>query len=346
MGAGLSLLLGLILIFPGCAGKDPIPIKTGEEVTLEQSSFSFSNGDFRIFSEYRIAPGDQLDVLFSIQSWQKEVEFHLNLGDTVTIKFVTNPELNETQKIRPDGNISLPYLGEVQVAGRSVRVVEKELTERYSKIFRKPEIYVLVPEYLSQIRELKVDLHTASRGLSRLVTVRPDGFTTFPMVGDVLVGDKTIEEVGSHLNAQYAKISPSLKVDLFLERHAGSPIYVLGQVARPGAFPILKPATVAEAMALAGGSLVNARLDSIIVVRKHQKKVVGTRVNLEQTLTLGPGAGHFFLQPDDIVYVPNMPISETSDIIRRVADVFQFRGWNLGMGWTWDNVPAKNRLGL
>lgn len=56
----------------------------------------------------------------------------LQPGDVIAVKFYSAKQLNENNiVVRPDGAVSLPYAGEVQVAGRSPAEVEAELRERY-----------------------------------------------------------------------------------------------------------------------------------------------------------------------------------------------------------------------
>ncbi|MEO5378833.1 MAG: polysaccharide biosynthesis/export family protein [Magnetococcus sp. DMHC-6] len=338
---GLSLLL-----FSGCGLGQRDNLKVGEEVLVDQTSFSFASKDFNIFSEYRISPGDQLDVLFAIQTWEKEDQYLISLDDTVSVKFVHAPELNELQKVRPDGRISLPYLGEYLVAGRSTKELEKDLMEKYAKILIQPELYVVIPEYLSQLRELKQDLHTATRGLSRLVTVRPDGYTTFPMVGDVMVADKTIPEVSMYLNTQFAKISPSLHCDLFLEKHAGSVVYVMGEVKNPGALEVRKPISILEALTMAGSFTPKARLDNVVIMRRHENKLVATRVDATQILHLTQQADLFYIKSDDIIYVPATALANGADLMNQLADALWFKGWSFGLTWTTSDAPLLGSVKL
>jgi len=327
-----TILPIFIFLMVGCSSTNEIPI--GREVTLEKTTFSFNQDvyPFDLFPEYRLMSGDVLDVLFQIRTWIEKEKFKLAIDHVITIKFIHAPELNETQRIRPDGSISLPYLGKIRVIDKTVSELSTELKKRYSHILQNPDLYVVVPEFRSRIKELKRDLHTAPRGLSRLVTVRPDGHVTFPMVGDVFVANKTIPEVNESLNEMYDKILPGLHVDLFLEKHAGSLIYVMGKVTTPGAYRILKYISVLEALTLAGGYLPGAKLDSIIVLRRHEKKIVATRVNLLDALDLNSNSKLFYLQPDDIVYVPKTWISSTAEVMNDVADVIMFRGWGVTFG--------------
>ena len=329
----LFLLVSISLLLSSCANNPAnLPqIPVGEEVVIEGRGFSFDRPSYNIFHEYRISPGDKLDVLFEIRTWMVEEEYRVALDDILHIKFVNVPELNEEQQIRPDGKISLPYIGSYYVAGKTINQIEEELTNEYSKILISPEIYITVPQYLTQLRELKKDLHTAPRGLSRLVSVRPDGFVTFPMVGDVFVANKTMSEVQEYVDPQYNKISPSLHVTIFLEQHAGSMVYLLGVVKEPGAYKITKPITVLEAMALAGGTTEDAQLGSVLVLRKMNKKIVGTRVDVASSLSLEQGGYQFYLAPDDVVYVPQTQLSSRANVMEQFRKLILFRGWGVSL---------------
>ncbi|XPV75080.1 MAG: polysaccharide biosynthesis/export family protein [Desulfovibrio sp.] len=282
-----------------------------------------------LFPEYRLIPGDQLDVLFQIQTLRAVEDYTVTPNDTLTIKFVHFPELNETQRVRPDGNISLGYVGDVYVVGKTPQQLKLELERSYAHYFRNPQVYVTVDEFRLRIKELKKDLHTASRGLSRLVTVRPDGYATFPLAGDLLVAHKTIPEVRQELDTFYNGYLTGLHVDLFLEEHAGAVIYVLGMVEESGAHKISKPISVLQALALAGGPKTVAGLDTVLIFRRNGKEFTTTRVNLEDPLQTAQGSQLFFLRPDDIVYVPESKVFETARIMRAIADIILFRGWGI-----------------
>ena len=314
------------------------------EKLLDRSSLSLGriNTPYDFLPKYRIMPGDVLDVLYQIRTWHEKKEFKISVDHTVSVKFVHFPEMNETQLVRPDGTISLPYLGEVRVVGKTVKGLREELLEAYKKILRAPEIYITVPEFRSSITELKKDLHTAPRGLSRLATVRPDGYVTFPMVGEKFVGGKTITEINKILNEEYDNMIPGLHCDLFLEKHAGSVVYVLGQVKFPGSYKISRPVSVIEAVALAGSYIPGAKIESVIVARKYGNKVIGTRVNLRKVLGLRNKSSLVYLQPDDIVYVPKTYIKRAAEIADDIAKIFFFRGWGASVSFSYELYNANS----
>ncbi len=327
------ICLVLVLAAGGCGGQKAL--SEAPEIVMEETTFSFDQGTYpsqmQLFPEYRIVPGDVLDVLFQIRTWQKKDAFTLAVDHTVSVKFVHAPELNETQQIQPDGKISLPYIGEIYVLGKTVTELTDELKASYGNVLRDAEIYVTVPEFRSRIKELKKDLHTAPRGLSRLVTVRPDGYATFPLTGDVFVAQRSLPEVKKDLDALYDGILPGLHVDLFLEQHAGSMLYVLGHVNNSGVYRIAKPVSVVEAIAMAGGKKPGARVNDIIVFRRHENKLVAKHLNLEKMLSPKDGIRFFYLRPDDVVYVPERRMAKLAQIMREVREVFFFRGWGIGI---------------
>ncbi len=326
-----SVLLALLLA--GCAARQHLPAAV--EVEIPATTFSFDQGTYPtalgLFPEYRLAPGDVLDVLFQIRTWQKKEEFKLAVDHRIQVHFLNAKELDQNQMVMPDGTISMPYIGKVQVVGKTVEELTAMLREKYATILRDPEIYVTVPEFRSAIKEFKHDLHTAPRGLSRLVTIRPDGYVTFPLAGEMFVAGRTIPEVNKELDARYESLIPGLHVNLFLEKHSGAVVYVMGEVAKPGAYKVLRPITIAHAIALAQGHTVRADLERVVVFRRHEKRYVGRIMAVADALARGRDAEFLYLRPDDLVYVPPKGITALGDIMDDVMRVLMFRGWNIGI---------------
>jgi polysaccharide export outer membrane protein len=66
----------------------------------------------------------------------------LSPGDTIKISFAENSDLDQTQKIRRDGKVSLPLIGEVQAAGKRVIDFQNQLIGRYDEHLDNPEVLV------------------------------------------------------------------------------------------------------------------------------------------------------------------------------------------------------------
>ncbi|MCX5844387.1 MAG: polysaccharide biosynthesis/export family protein [Deltaproteobacteria bacterium] len=76
--------------------------------------------------------------------YASEQEYRLQPGDTLDIKFFYNPELNEQVTVRPDGRISLQLIREIRVAGLTPDELTNLLIKKYSAELIKPEITVIM----------------------------------------------------------------------------------------------------------------------------------------------------------------------------------------------------------
>lgn len=77
----------------------------------------------------------------------REPKVILQPGDELTVKFSYWPELDEAQKVRPDGKISLQLVGDVGVQGLSPEELRQHLLDVYSDKLKDPEITVIVTSF-------------------------------------------------------------------------------------------------------------------------------------------------------------------------------------------------------
>jgi polysaccharide biosynthesis/export protein PslD len=100
--------------------------------------------------------------------WQDAVEeYRLRPGDQIEVKLTYNPELSDRVLIGPDGRIALTLVGIVQAEGKTADELAKELTQRFSKELRNPDVVVILREY-SQ-RSVLVGGEVAQPGVHPLV---------------------------------------------------------------------------------------------------------------------------------------------------------------------------------
>lgn len=72
--------------------------------------------------------------------------YRLRVGDLVAVKFWGNEELDDEQRIRPDGRISMPFVDEMQAAGLTPEQLDAKLTEAYASELARPNVTVIVRE--------------------------------------------------------------------------------------------------------------------------------------------------------------------------------------------------------
>lgn len=126
------------------------------------------------------------------------------------------------------------------------------------------------------------------------VTVRPDGMITMPLLGDVEAAGRSPGQLASGLTAELERLVESPRVTVSVTSTSAR-IYVVGQMLRPGEFPLSGRMTVLKALALAGGFKDFARPDSIVIVREDQTvipfnyKRVAEGKDLSQNILLAAG---------------------------------------------------------
>ena len=74
-------------------------------------------------------------------------EYLIGVQDILLIEFRLSPEMNRQVLVGPHGRISMPIIGEVEVVGKTVGEVSRELTSRYAAHYTTPDVYVSMFNY-------------------------------------------------------------------------------------------------------------------------------------------------------------------------------------------------------
>jgi len=111
--------------------------------------------------------------------------------------------------------------------------------------------------------------------LSRPVVVRPDGFISFPLVGEVLAEGKTVDQFTEGFKARLSRYVPNPTVTVTVSQINSYKIYVIGKVNRPGEFLVGHHTDVMQALSLAGGLTPFASQGNIKILRRiHDQQLV------------------------------------------------------------------------
>ncbi len=103
--------------------------------------------------------------------------------------------------------------------------------------------------------------------LSKTLAVRPDGFISLPIVGEVRAEGKTPSELAAEIKTKLAPYVQQPNVTVIVREVNSSRVFVTGEVAHPGAFPLKGRVSLLQAIALAGGFSEFANTDGILVIR-------------------------------------------------------------------------------
>jgi len=140
--------------------------------------------------------------------------------------------------------------------------------------------------------------------LSLTVKVNTDGTITYPLLGQVKLVGLTIQEtekkITDLLQEKYL-VNPQVTIEVI----EYGQVYVLGQVAKPGAYPIKLSLTTIEAISLAGGTTKIAAPNKTRVIRVVDGEQKVFRVPVSKILSKGDKKKqNLLLKSDDIVLVP------------------------------------------
>jgi polysaccharide export outer membrane protein len=141
--------------------------------------------------------------------------------------------------------------------------------------------------------------------LSQQVTVRPDGAITMPLLGDVPVAGKGVEEISKAIVQQGMRyFNEALNVTVQVGEIKSYRLYVLGEVQKPGEFAPTTQVNVLQALSLAGGFSRFASPDDIMVIRNDGRGTRRIPFVYTQVVRAGDLRQNIVLETGDTVVVP------------------------------------------
>lgn len=279
-------------------------------------------------SQYRLRPGDQLQVIYLITRRQVGGAYRLEVGDEVLIESVSDSDLTRGTlenglQIQPDGTITVRILGQVHAAGLTVDALREQLETKYAKYYDDPTIDV-TPVKTNTLAD---DIRNAVGGQSGLnrqaidVVVMPDGKVRLLGIGEVCVQGFTLSEMKSEINLRYSQSVVGLEVEPILTRQAPHFVHVLGEVRTPNRILLDGPTTALGAIASAGGQLPGANLRQVVVFRRAEDwRLISTMLDLQGAVygKRPTPADEIWLRDGDVIIVPGKPITRFNWFVRQV----------------------------
>lgn len=143
------------------------------------------------------------------------------------------------------------------------------------------------------------------------IAIRPDGFLELKDAGEIFAEGMTVPDLRSAIQAAYQPILRDPAVNVVLKEFEKPYFIAGGQVGRPGKYELRSRATVAEAVAIAGGFTENSRHSQVILFHRLSDGVVESHVlNLKAMLASRNLDEDLELRPGDMLFVPQNRISK------------------------------------
>jgi polysaccharide biosynthesis/export protein len=141
--------------------------------------------------------------------------------------------------------------------------------------------------------------------LSKNVGVRPDGMITLPLIGEIKATGLTPVQLQEQITTALSKEMSDPQVVVMVGAVNSMSFNIMGQVYKPGFFPLTRPLTILDAIALSGGFRDFAKQKKIYILRAApdgtQQKI---HFNYKQVIKGQNMSQNIMVEPRDTIVVP------------------------------------------
>jgi polysaccharide export outer membrane protein len=161
--------------------------------------------------------------------------------------------------------------------------------------------YIIGPEDVLDITVWK------NADLSKTVQVRPDGRISLPLIGDVVAVSRTSAQLTEEISIRLKSYMENPTVSIVVKEVNSYAIFVLGEVTKPGRYPLKSKTTLLQAITLASGLTPTASRNKIVIFRfaKDGDPMMKIKASYDD-IVLRDGTGqNIELKPGDTIVVPS-----------------------------------------
>jgi polysaccharide biosynthesis/export protein len=290
-----------------CAHMSPKPTAAAQD----QSSFNLES---QMTADHFAKPNEVQKLSGNVKE-----EYRLGPGDVLKFKVWHRPEVsNDNLIVSPDGYISIIRIGLIKVEGKTLAELNQEITEKLSVLYEKPEININIEKFnnnkvfvLGRVTSPGVvnlpgpgTLLEALAMAGGLPVLQKDAFLTRCSI--IRGKDKVI---WIDLQELLHKGNMSLNARLqnrdivFIPESADQLVYVMGEVAKPGALRLTAQFSYLDAIMQCGGPTKDANLKKTYLVRFDGKRGEVRQVDIKKMVETGMLTENYILKDNDVIYV-------------------------------------------
>jgi polysaccharide export outer membrane protein len=263
--------------------------------------------------EYQLRTGDQLSLFYSIKRGNDSTAYVLEPGDQIRLVVSDREDISLLYTIAPDGMLYLPAAEPIGAAGKTARDVESLIRTSLKHLTVNATVLISFERFNTRSLEIISALSPQNgRGPVFQAVVGADSAILLPVVGRVLCTGKTYAKLVDTVEMLYKKCFSALQVIPLSENSSMNVVTVLGEVQRPGAFPVSGRVTLSTALGLAGGWMKSASLNTIVIVQRNGARLSVSSIDFERDLFM---VSQLALSAGDVVFVPEKPITDVNVFI-------------------------------
>ncbi len=161
--------------------------------------------------------------------------------------------------------------------------------------------YFIGPEDVLEITVWK------SPDLSKIVQVRPDGRISLPLIGDVTAVGHTSVQLTEAISNRLKAYVENPAVSIVVKEVNSYAIFVLGEVSKPGRYPLKSKTTLLQAVTLASGFTPVASRNKIVIFRfpKDGEPLIKIKASFDDIVLRDGTDQNIELKPGDTIVVPS-----------------------------------------
>ena len=237
----------------------------------------------------------------------------INAGDLIVVRVFGASEFAPPVRVSIDGNVQLPLIGLVPIAGLTVNRAEDVVAQRLASagMFINPQVTIQVTEAAVQFATVAGEMHgnIPIAGSRHLLDVLAAAGQMPPTASHILTvirpgADKSIVvDLGTDPTKSAQSDIAILPGDKIIVSRVGV-VYILGAFKTQGAIPLQQnsPLTLMQATALSGGTGFEGKYKDLRIVRTQGLTRTVVKVDIKKVLN--GSAPDPVLQADDVVFLP------------------------------------------
>jgi polysaccharide biosynthesis/export protein len=179
-----------------------------------------------------------------------------------------------------------------------VSTMPNQMAEKSSLIVTKE--YIIGPEDVLEITVWR------NQDLSKVVAVRPDGRISMPLIGDVTAVGRTPSQLTEEIVSRLKEFKESPSIAIVVKEVNSYTVFILGEVQKPGKYPLKSKTTLLQGITIAGGFTPTAARNKMVLFRFVDNGTGDERMKASyDDIVLRDGSRqNVELKPGDTVVVP------------------------------------------
>jgi polysaccharide export outer membrane protein len=254
----------------------------------------------------------------------EKVDYLLGAGDSIRINVFQNPELTTETRVSESGTVSYPLIGEIKIGGKTIQDAEQKIAQALISggFVQQPQVNIVLLQVRgNQVAVLgmvnrpgRYPLETFNTHLSEMLAtaggVASNAGNGFVMLNGIREGKAYRYEVDLASLFLDDKKSQDVLVNngdvIYIT--PGNQVSILGQVVRPGRFPLESfKMRLADALAMAGGASPTGS-DQVVVSGIRDGQSFKKEINIAELFLSKDTAEETYVMAGDQIYVHRAPV--------------------------------------